>query len=295
MSWGTTRLTVRYGQTLALAAVSLDVPAGQVTSVVGGDGAGKSTLLRAIAGAQAGEGEIRRPEARRIGYLPAGSGTYPDLSAEENLAFAAAVYGLPAAEARTRAGELLERTGLVDARHRLAGRLSGGMRQKLGVVRALLHRPALLVLDEPTTGIDPVSRAELWQLIAGAAADGAAVVLATTYLDEAERATSVLVLDAGRPLAVGPPDSITAAVPGSITSLPARPAGEPARRAWRRGRTWRLWSPEGNAAPGDPRAEPVVPDLHDAVTVAALRRELADRDLADRELAGALPDGEAAP
>lgn len=283
MSWGATGLTVRYGETVALDDVSLDLHAGQVTSVVGGDGAGKSTLLRTIAGARAPDsGTVRRPDARDLGYLPAGAGIYPDLSVAENLAFSAAVYGLPTAEARSRTEQLLERTGLAAARHRPAGQLSGGMRQKLGVIRALLHRPALLVLDEPTTGIDPVSRAELWQLIAEAAAGGAAVALATTYLDEGERATSVLVLDAGQVLAVGCAESITAAVPGTIRRLADRPPAACGDRSWRRGRGWRLWTPDGEESADLPSGTPVQPDLQDAVTVAALRRELASRTAAWR-------------
>ena len=175
-----------YGKTRALDDIWLPAPSGQVTVVVGGDGAGKTTLLRCLAGALAPDaGEVRTPGARRIGYLPAGSGTYPDLTVAENLAFRAAAYGLPASRARERSAELIARAGLAAARDRLAGQLSGGMRQKLGVIAALLPQPDLLILDEPTTGIDPVSRAGLWRLIAGAAAAGAAVVLATTYLDEA--------------------------------------------------------------------------------------------------------------
>jgi ABC-2 type transport system ATP-binding protein len=156
---------------------------------------------------------------------------------------------------------------------RLAGQLSGGMRQKLGVIAAMLHRPDLLVLDEPTTGVDPVSRADLWWLIARAAADGAAVVLATSYLDEAERAHDVLVLDAGTDLARGTPEQIVAAMPGSLTVAGTRPAGEAGRRAWRREGRWRVWDPAPGAAPGQGGA--VRPDLQDAVTVAALARELA--------------------
>ena len=272
MSWGVRDVTVRFGDHSALADVSLEVPAGRVTGVVGGDGAGKTTLLRCLVGAIAPHaGEVSRPGARRIGYLSSTSGTYPDLTVEENLAFAATAYGLSATEIRDRSAEFIDRTGLTEARDRLAGNLSGGMRQKLGVIRAMLHRPGLLVLDEPTTGIDPVSRADLWWLVARAAAEGAAVVLATAYLDEAERASWVLALDDGRPLAEGTPDRIAAGVPGSIRTAPVRPAGEAGRRAWRRGARWRIWTPADGVAP---QGEPVVPDLHDAVTVAALAREL---------------------
>ncbi len=280
-TWGVRGLTVWFGAHAALRDVTLEVPAGQVTGVVGGDGAGKTTLLRILAGAAAPDaGEVRRPPAEQTGYLAASSGTYPDLSVDENLAFAAAGYGMPGKLAAARASQLLERTGLAAARQRLAGKLSGGMRQKLGVVRAMLHRPRLLVLDEPTTGVDPVSRADLWWLIARAAAEGAAVVLTTTYIDEAERAASVLVLEDGDALAQGKPEEIIASVPGTIKISPERLRGDAARRAWRRAGTWRVWVPPGydggadGTAGGEGAADCVTPDLQDAVIVAALAREL---------------------
>jgi len=275
MTWGARDVVVRFGPRIALGGVSLDAPAGQVTAVVGGDGAGKSTLLRCLAGVLlVDRGEVRRPDATRTGYLAATSGTYPDLTVMENLDFAAAVYGVPSGLARDRAAEYLDRTGLASVRTRLAGNLSGGMRQKLGVIRALLHHPDLLVLDEPTTGIDPVSRVDLWWLIARAAADGAAVVLATTYLDEAERATRLLALDEGRALAEGSVDGIIGSMPGVLGVRSTPPADDDMRaRAWRRGTGWRVWHPgAGSAVPsGD---EQVEPDLQDAVTVMAIAREL---------------------
>ena len=269
--WGTEEVSVRYGHRLALDRVSFRAGPGRVSAVVGGDGAGRTTLLRCLAGALApSSGQVRRPAPERIGYLSAGTGTYPDLSVAENLGFRASVYRLPAAQARERSAELLGRAGLTAATGRLAGQLSGGMRQKLGVIAAMLPRPDLLVLDEPTTGVDPVSRADLWWLIARAAADGAAVVLATSYLDEAERALDVLVLDAGSELASGTPEQIVAAMPGSLAVCDRRPEGDAGRRAWRRAGRWRVWDP-GGAPPG----QAVEPDLQDAVTVAALARELA--------------------
>jgi ABC-2 type transport system ATP-binding protein len=273
--WGARGVTVRAGGAVLLDSVSLAVPAGDVTAVVGGDGAGKTTLLRCLAGALAAtDGEVATPGPARTGYLPGSSGIYPDLTVEQNLAFRAEAYGLPAAAARTRAAELTDRAGLSAARDRLAGQLSGGMRQKLGVICALLHEPDLLVLDEPTTGVDPVSRAGLWQLMAGAAAAGTAVVLSTTYLAEAQRAAAVLVLDGGRALAAGTPEEITAALPGVIVTLPGPPAAGARSRSWRRDGRWRTWVPPGAAAGP---ARPVEPDLQDAVTVAALARELADQ------------------
>lgn len=288
-AWGTSALSVRFGAVLALDDVTMRAGRGEITAVVGGDGAGRTTLLRSLSGlVAASEGEVRRPGIRQIGYLLPDSGVYPDLSVEENLAFRAAAFGIGTAAAGRRATELLERTGLAAVRLRLVRQLSGGMRKKLGVIAAMLHEPGLLLLDEPTTGVDPVSRADLWWLIARAAAEGAAVVMSTSYLDEAERATSVLVLNAGREVAAGTPDGIAAAVPGAIWALDSRPAPGEQKTAWRRGRQWRVWRPDGTfpaagaATPAGARPTRITPDLQDAVTVAVMAREL---DMAgDRQL-----------
>ena len=276
--WGATGIRVTYEDTCALDDITMRAVPGVITAVVGGDGAGKTTLLRCLAGALAPDsGTVAGPGAMATGYLPASSGTYPDLTVAENLAFRATAYNLRGAAAVQRAAGLMERAGLADVRDRLAGQLSGGMRQKLGVIAAMLHRPHLLVLDEPTTGVDPVSRSGLWLLITTAAADGAAVVLSTTYMDDAERAGSVLVLDAGLELASGPPAQIVAEMPGSVLAVPSAPAGPLARLAWRRGAGWRIWSPPAGPAalPWPVAGEPVTADLQDAVTVAALAREVA--------------------
>lgn len=209
MTWGVRDVRVRYGDSLALDAVSLDLGPGAISAVVGGDGAGKTTLLRVVTGRVPVEiGEVRRPDLERIGAMAEVPGVWRDLTVDEHLSFAADAYGIDPVEAHRRAEDLLARAGLSGARDRLGGALSGGMRQKLAVVLSLLHGPELLVLDEPTTGVDPVSRAELWRLIGHAAAMGASVLLATTYLDEAERAEHVLVLDAGRTLLRGSPDEL---------------------------------------------------------------------------------------
>jgi len=276
-SWGASAVCLSYHDVLALDRVSVAVAGGQITAVVGGDGAGKTSLLRCLAGVlRPDSGEVRRPGKARIGFLPATSGIYPDLTVAENLAFRATGYGLRADVAARRAAELTEQAGLAAARDRLAAKLSGGMRQKLGVIAALLHRPELLILDEPSTGVDPVSRSGLWWLIASAAADGAAVILATTYLDDAQRAAEVLVLDAGRPLASGAPDQIVRALPGSVRALSAPPAGPAGERAWRRGAGWRVWCPPGADSPDDAGTLgiPAEADLEDAVIVAALARQL---------------------
>jgi ABC-2 type transport system ATP-binding protein len=271
-TWGADEVCVAYGKTVALDSVTLSAPPGQVTAVVGGDGAGKSTLLRCLAGVLAPDsGRVRRPVKERSGYFPARSGIYPDLTVAENLDFRARGYRVSKQVARERAAEYLDRAGLASASGRLAGQLSGGMRQKLAVIAAMLHHPDLLVLDEPTTGVDPVSRSGLWWLIARAAAEGCAIVLATTYLDEAERCASVLVLDSGTVLASGTAEKIVAAMPGSLRAVPARPEGEVAARSWRRAGQWRVWDPDpGGLATGPADADVIAPDLQDAVTVAAL-------------------------
>jgi ABC-2 type transport system ATP-binding protein len=267
--WGVRDLTVRYGDLTAVSGVTLDAARSEVTALVGGDGAGKTSVLRALVGAvQVAGGQVSRPDAHRLGYVSAGPGIWLDLSVREHLSLAASAYGLRGPTVRGRTEELLARTGLTGAADRLGGQLSGGMRRKLALAAAMLHEPDLLVLDEVTTGIDPVSRAELWRLIARSAADGAAVVLATTYLDEAERATQAVVLHRGTMLASGPPDAVIAGVPGAILTMASRPPdGVP---SWRHGRGWRVWSPDGAGLPG---AERVPARLEDAVIVATLDRE----------------------
>jgi ABC-2 type transport system ATP-binding protein len=253
---------------VALDGVSLEVPAGIITTVVGADGAGKSSLLKALAGAvRPAAGEVRRPDRRHLGFVSSDRGVYRDLTTVENLSFAGRSYGLRDEVLGEKIKATLRRIGLEGAERRLAARLSGGMRQKLAVAMALLHDPKLLVLDEPTTGIDPLSRVELWELIAEIAAGGTAVAFATSYVDEAERAPRVLVLSEGRQLAAGAPEEILAAMPGTVWTSD-RPHGG---RSWRRGASWRTWVDTGAQAPaGAARAEA---DLEDALVVAELERE----------------------
>jgi ABC-2 type transport system ATP-binding protein len=266
--WGVRDLTVRYGDLTAVSGVTLDAARSQVTALVGGDGAGKTSVLRALVGAvQVAGGQVSRPDAHRLGYVSAGPGIWLDLSVREHLGLAAAAYGLRGPTVRGRTEELLARTGLTGAADRLGGQLSGGMRRKLALAAAMLHEPDLLVLDEVTTGIDPVSRAELWRLIAEAAAGGAAVVLATSYLDEAERAGAVVVLHRGRELAAGTPAGVVAAMPGALVETDRRPQE---LAAWRHGRRWRAWSPDGTTPEG---ATPATPRLEDAVIVATLAQD----------------------
>lgn len=240
--------SVYFGEHPALDRFTGTFAPGTVTALIGGDGSGKSTLLKLLAGRlrlHSGTSEGLPVDRRNVGYQPADSGVWRNLSVAENVEFIARSYGLDPAQTRTRSAELLAQAGLDQVTDRLAGRLSGGMRQKLGVVLATLHRPGLVLLDEPTTGVDPISRAELWNLIAGAAAEGATVVFATTYLDEAERASRLFLLGDGKLLAAGTPEEIIAHTPGLISQAPA--ASEAARRelasahAWRRGDTVFQW------------------------------------------------------
>lgn len=215
----------RHGKVLALDGVSLDIPPGSMVGLIGPDGAGKSTLLSLVSGArriQEGSVEVlggdmadpihRSGTCPRIAYLPQGLGRnlYPTLTVEENLQFFARLFGQGEAERRRRIDALTDTTGLRDFLDRPVGKLSGGMRQKLGLCCALIHDPDLLILDEPTTGIDPLARARFWELVARIRAEraGLSVLVATAYMDEAARFDRLLALDAGRTLAWGTPGEI---------------------------------------------------------------------------------------
>jgi len=266
MSWGVDHGTVTFGAKTAVDDVTMRAAPGSVTVVVGGDGAGKSTLLRALVGlVRLSAGTARRPGKRAIGYIPATAGLYVDLTVAENLAFVGRAYGVSGPAYVSRSDELLERIGLTQARTRLGGQLSGGMQRKLAVATALLHDPELLVLDEPTTGVDPVSRAELWRLIAGAAARDTAVVVATTYVHEATRGSAVLLMDQGRSIAAGSPSDIIASVPGAVGIV--HDSKRPPGLSWRWGTSWRVWAPSNSLPEG---AESVMPTFDDAVMIAAL-------------------------
>lgn len=260
--FGVSDLVVRYGRHTAVDGVTLTVEAGAVVALVGADGAGKSSVLRALAGAltPAG-GRVTAPPRTQIGYVPADTGVYRDLTTVENLAFAGSAYGLSGPDLADRIAAELDTIGLGTARARLAGDLSGGMRQKLALACAMLHRPRLLILDEATTGVDPVSRAEVWRGIARAAAGGTAVVFASTYLDEAVRAGHIVVIDDGRMLLSGTLSAILGGVGGHLTSLDHRPTDG---WVYRRGTSFRVWDPHG-----DPADTQIEVDLHDAVTIAS--------------------------
>jgi len=268
MTYAVRSAVVRFGDTLALDDVSLEIKPGSVVAVVGGDGAGKTTLLRALVGkVQLEGGVVDAPSPQAIGYLPATAGSWPSLTVAQNMDFVGGIYGLAGKALVSRRDELLGRASLLDAVDRLASQLSGGMRRKLGFSMAMLHDPPLLVLDEPSTGVDPVSRVDLWRLVSEAAAAGAAVVMSTTYLDEAERAASLLALDGGRMLARGTLQEVLDSFEGAIarTATPHRRAW-----AWRRGRDYHEYWPTLAEVPVDAAA--VVPDLEDVVIALSLLR-----------------------
>ena len=215
-------VSLRYKRTAALRDVSLEIPTGQLIGFIGPDGVGKSSLLALLAGArkiQAGsvealggnmaEARHRRQVCSRIAYMPQGLGRnlYSSLSVFENVDFFGRLFGLSAAERRGRIADLLQAVGIGEFPDRLAGALSGGMKQKLGLCCALIHDPDLLILDEPTTGIDPLSRRQFWQLIEDIRRrrPNLTVLVATAYFDEAESFDRLVVMDDGRILAVGEP------------------------------------------------------------------------------------------
>ncbi|HEV2187545.1 MAG TPA: ribosome-associated ATPase/putative transporter RbbA [Stellaceae bacterium] len=237
-------ITQRYGKIAALDGVSLDIPGGRIVGLIGPDGVGKSTLLALVAGArrlQSGAvnvlgGDMANAAHRgavcpRIAYMPQGLGKnlYPDLSIGENVEFFARLFGQSADERRQRIAELLDATGLTRFADRPAKKLSGGMRQKLGLCCSLIHDPDLLILDEPTTGVDPLSRRQFWELIERIRArrSGMSIVVATAYMEEAERFDFLVAMNAGKIIAAGTPAELKQAAGAStieaafINLLPA--------------------------------------------------------------------------
>jgi ABC-2 type transport system ATP-binding protein len=221
-----------YGPTAAVRGVSLSVEKGEMFGLIGPDGAGKTTTLRMILGILAADsGRIatcgldprrsRRELADRVGYLSQRFSLYGDLSIDENVAFFAEIHGVR--KYRPRRDELLDTMRLTPFRDRLAERLSGGMKQKLALACTLVHTPELLVLDEPTTGVDPVSRRDFWKLLARLQREGLTIVLATPYLDEAERCNRVALVHRGELLATDSPQALRALETGTLLELVARP------------------------------------------------------------------------
>lgn len=222
----------RFGAATALRGISLEVAKGEMFGLIGPDGAGKTTTLRLTCGLirpdsglvrvmGADPWQARRVATAAIGYVSQRFSLYGDLSVDENIAFFARLHGVRDFEARRT--RLLELTRLLPFRDCLADRLSGGMKQKLALACTLVHEPPLLVLDEPTTGVDPVSRREFWKLLAEFLTQGLTIVMATPYLDEAERCSRVALLHDGRVLALATPAELQASSHGLVAGIVATP------------------------------------------------------------------------
>lgn len=238
------------GRLLAVQDLNLQVRAGEIYGLVGPDGAGKTTAIRMLVGAyrpsalpgcpspviRIGEVDMLRqtePARAQLGYLPQRFSLYEDLTVIENIRFFAEVRGLSPAEWRPRCMEILKFVGLDEYLHRRAGLLSGGMKQKLGLAAALVHRPRVLLLDEPTTGVDPVTRQDFWQLIIqlvgrelSSSGTGTAVLVSTPYMDEAARCTRVGFMRQGRLLVEGPPAELCQRLQDRIIEIIGQPLNE---------------------------------------------------------------------
>ena len=220
----------RYGDVAALAGLSLDVGAGEMFGLIGADGAGKTTAIRLMCGLlRPDAGEIRvlghdpvrdhRALTASVGYLSQRFTLYGDLTVDENIAFFAEIHGVGRYERRR--DQLLGMTQLTPFRDRLADRLSGGMKQKLALACTLVHEPTLILLDEPTTGVDPISRREFWKLLSEFLAQGITIVMSTPYLDEAERCNRIALLHQGRVLAQDDPEHLRHSIDGRMVEVVA--------------------------------------------------------------------------
>jgi ABC-2 type transport system ATP-binding protein len=229
------RVTRRYGAVTAVETVTLAVQPGEMFGLIGPDGAGKTTSIRLFCGLlHADAGSVRvlgadpvkehRQITARVGYLSQRFSLYGDLTIDENIAFFAEIHGL--SNYRARRDRLLEMTQLTPFRGRLAEQLSGGMKQKLALACTLVHEPEVILLDEPTTGVDPVSRREFWKLLSQFRATEITIVMSTPYLDEAERCSRVALLDRGRLMAVDTPGSLRSSLAGTMIEVIAADAAQ---------------------------------------------------------------------
>jgi ABC-2 type transport system ATP-binding protein len=223
-------LSRRFGDVRAVDDLRFTVEPGELFGIVGPDGAGKTTTLRMLAGVlrpSAGDARVagasvaRDPEAvkRHIAYMAQRFGLYTDLTVRENLDFYADLHGVPPADRPARRARLYAFSGLAPFEHRLAGQLSGGMKQKLGLSCALIHHPAILLLDEPTFGVDPISRRDLWLIVHEMVAAGMTTLVSTAYLDEAERCDRVALLHGGRLVALDTPAALQARLAGLLVAV----------------------------------------------------------------------------
>ena len=225
-------LSKRFGELCAVNQLTFDVHPGEIFGLVGPDGAGKTTTLRMLAGVLAvdsgsaqvaGCDVVRNPEGakRHLSYMSQRFGLYEDLTVEENISFYADLFGVTRSTREPRARQLLAAAGLSEFRSRLAGNLSGGMKQKLGLVCALIHTPKVILLDEPTNGVDPVSRRDFWRILYSLLAEGVAILTSTSYLDEAEHCHRVGLLYLGRMLFCDRPEELKKRFPGEILAVHA--------------------------------------------------------------------------
>lgn len=230
-------LTKSYGKVAALHEFSLEVKRGEIFALVGPDGAGKTTALRIVCqliGTDSGEITLdgQRPVDNfdrfksMLGYMPQQFSLYQDLSVEENLIFSAGLYGVTGAAYRTKRDYLYEFSNLGPFADRRAGALSGGMKQKLALSCALMHDPELLILDEPTTGVDPLSRRQFWEILLRLKSQGSTILVSTPYMDEVARADNAAFIFAGRHLSTGTPEQLAAQFDGQVWFLDREPTSE---------------------------------------------------------------------
>ena len=223
-------LTKSFPGVRAVDALGFEVRAGEIFGLVGPDGAGKTTTLRMLAGIMppdagkasvAGCDVVRDPEGAKhlLSYMPQRFGLYEDLTVDENIRFYADLFGVSKAERNARSAQLLQAAGMSEFRKRMAGKLSGGMKQKLGLVCALIHRPKVILLDEPTTGVDPVSRRDFWRILYELVAEGVAILTSTAYLDEAERCHRVALLHQGKLLFCDTPANLKTKLGKDVLSV----------------------------------------------------------------------------
>lgn len=223
-------LTRSFRELVAVDHVDLTIPRGALFGLIGPDGAGKSTLIRMLAtviepssgdATVLGDSVVTRPDPIKsnIGYMSQKFSMYPTLTVAENLDFYAELRGVPRAVKAERAANLLRFAGLEGFEKRQSQFLSGGMKQKLALAATLIHEPDVIFLDEPTTGVDPVSRREFWRILAGLHRQGITIFVATPYMDEAERCTTVAFMDGGKILLTDSPDGIKRRIPGSLIEV----------------------------------------------------------------------------
>ena len=235
----TSALTCSFGDTMAVDRLDLEVADGEIFGLVGPDGAGKTTTMRMLTGIlspTSGQANVAgfdvvkqaEPLKKHVGYMSQRFGLYPDLTVTENITFYADIYSVPMRERASRMEQLLGFSNLTPFKQRLAGNLSGGMKQKLGLACALIHTPRVLFLDEPTNGVDPVSRRDFWRILYQLVREGVTIFVSTAYLDEAERCNRLALLHAGRLLGLGTPAEVKRLMPGGLleirTSAPRRTA-----------------------------------------------------------------------